>query len=83
MSRRSLLAVVCVAVLVTGCNRPPAPTPAPMQKAAVSTGTIGVSLLTLENPFFKVIGDNITEEGKKHGYDAIVGPGCRSSRVPR
>jgi ribose transport system substrate-binding protein len=35
-------------------------------------GTIGVSLLTLDNPFFKVIGDNITAEGKKHGYETIV-----------
>lgn len=34
--------------------------------------TIGVSLLTLENPFFKVIGDNITSEGKKRGYETIV-----------
>ena len=44
-----------------------------MQKAAApSGGTIGVSLLTLENPFFKVIGDNIAEEGAKHGYDTVV-----------
>jgi ribose transport system substrate-binding protein len=35
-------------------------------------GTIGVSLLTLDNPFFKVIGDNITREGAKHGYETIV-----------
>ena len=34
--------------------------------------TIGVSLLTLDNPFFKVIGDNIVEAGKKQGYDVIV-----------
>ena len=33
---------------------------------------IGVSLLTLDNPFFKVIGDNITSEGSKHGYETIV-----------
>src|SRR5258708_13598144 len=39
---------------------------------AKSRGTIGVSLLTLDNPFFKVIGDNITTEGKKRGYEAIV-----------
>ena len=39
---------------------------------AESKGTIGVSLLTLDNPFFKVIGDNIATEGKKHGYEAIV-----------
>ena len=35
-------------------------------------GTIGVSLLTLDNPFFKVIGDHITAEGRKHGYETIV-----------
>ena len=37
-----------------------------------SRGTIGVSLVTLDNPFFKVIGDNITAEGKKHGYETVV-----------
>lgn len=34
--------------------------------------TIGVSLLTLDNPFFKVIGDSITAEGKLRGYETIV-----------
>jgi ribose transport system substrate-binding protein len=33
---------------------------------------LGVSLLTLDNPFFKVIGDTIASEGMKHGYDASV-----------
>lgn len=37
-----------------------------------SRGTIGVSLLTLENPFFKVIGDNITREAAEFGFDTIV-----------
>lgn len=36
------------------------------------SGTIGVSLLTLENPFFKVIGDTITAEADKHGYATNV-----------
>lgn len=36
------------------------------------TRTIGVSLLTLNNPFFKVIGDNIIEQGKKRGYDVLL-----------
>ena len=35
-------------------------------------GTIGVSLLTFENPFFKVIADHIESEGKKHGYETIA-----------
>ena len=37
-----------------------------------SKGIIGVSLLTLQNPFFKVIGDNITAEAEKNGYETIV-----------
>ena len=37
-----------------------------------SRGTIGVSLLALDNPFFKVIGDTIAAEGKKQGYDTIL-----------
>lgn len=35
-------------------------------------GTIGVSVLTLTNPFFKVIGDTITAEAGKHGFEVIV-----------
>ena len=36
------------------------------------SGTIGVSLLTLENPFFEVIGDTIAAEAEKHGYATNV-----------
>ncbi len=66
--------ILSLAFLV-GCN-PAADTskaPAPgAGTAAAVHGTIGVSLLTLDNPFFKVIGDSITSEGRKHGYEAIV-----------
>lgn len=34
--------------------------------------TIGFSTLTLTNPFFKIIADTMTEEGKKHGYEVVV-----------
>jgi ribose transport system substrate-binding protein len=40
--------------------------------SGISKGTIGVSVLTLENPFFRVIGDNLSAELKKAGYDAVV-----------
>src|SRR3954469_7928641 len=40
-----------------------------------SKGTIGVSVLTMRNPFFKVIADNITAEAKKAGYDTIITDG--------
>ncbi len=50
--------------LVAGCGKPEA--------APATRGTIGASLLTLDNPFFKVIGDHLAAEGKKQGYDVIV-----------
>ena len=33
---------------------------------------IGVSLLTLENPFFRVIGDTIRTEATSHGFETVV-----------
>jgi ribose transport system substrate-binding protein len=38
-------------------------------------GVIGLSVLTLTNPFFKVIADTMTEEAAKHGYEVIVTSG--------
>jgi ribose transport system substrate-binding protein len=80
--RRAVLASVSASILAlsTSCGpgsepaRPGAATPAPSSPAA-RKGTIGVSVLTLTNPFFKVIADAITEEAGKHGYDVIVTSG--------
>jgi ribose transport system substrate-binding protein len=36
---------------------------------------IGVSLLTLTNPFFKEMGDTMREEGQKRGYEVIITSG--------
>ena len=67
-----LLALAALtAAFLSGCNKTET-TANPLPSHAESRGTIGVSLLTLDNPFFKVIGDNITAEGKKHGYETIV-----------
>lgn len=38
-------------------------------------GTIGVSVLTLTNPFFKVIADSISDEARRNGYGVIVTSG--------
>ena len=67
-----LALLVSTLALLTGCGDKPATTATSQPTAAKAQGTIGVSLLTLDNPFFKVIGDNITAEGKKHGYEVIV-----------
>ena len=84
--KHSILCSLATALfLVSGCgpktdNQPaPAPVGSGEPAAAPETGptpaargTIGVSLLTLDNPFFKVIGDNIASEGAKHGYETVV-----------
>ncbi|HAV65523.1 MAG TPA: sugar ABC transporter substrate-binding protein [Verrucomicrobiales bacterium] len=75
--KRILSSLALVSALVfAGCNQQddsaPAPTSTSGAPASGSRGTIGASLLTLDNPFFKVIGDNITAEGAKHGYDTII-----------
>ncbi len=46
-------------------------------------GTIGVSVLTMRNPFFKVIADNIEAEAKKAGYDTIVTDGNNNKEEQR
>ena len=34
--------------------------------------TIGYTTMSLTNPFFKIIGDSMTEEAAKHGYEVMV-----------
>lgn len=48
--------------------------------AAGSRGTIGFSALTLTNPFFKVIADNMRDEAAKHGYNLVVVSGERDAK---
>ena len=62
--------LVATLALLAGCSGP-SPSAAPTT-AAATKGSIGVSLLTLDNPFFKVIGDTIAAEAAKRGYEAIV-----------
>jgi ribose transport system substrate-binding protein len=65
MKFRCLL-LACI-TLIAACSKT-----SDQPAASSAKGTIGVSLLTLQNPFFKVIGDNITAEAAKHGYDTLV-----------
>ena len=39
---------------------------------SATQGNIGYSALTLSNPFFKVIANNLTKEAAQHGYNVIV-----------
>ncbi len=65
--RRILSVTAALAgVLAGGCaNDDSSPVPP-------SRGVIGLSVLTLTNPFFQEIADNLTDEAARHGYDTIV-----------
>jgi ribose transport system substrate-binding protein len=72
MNTAGRLLLVCLLALLGGCGGPSSEPGAAAAPSAGSQALIGVSLLTLDNPFFKVIGDNITAEGRKHGYETLV-----------
>ena len=73
-----LTLLACALTLLAGCDKKNAATESGAQPKAAAKGTIGVSRLTLDESFFKVIGDSIAAEGKKHGYEAIVLSPCDS-----
>jgi len=77
MPRRMPFGIACLLaalLLVAGCGRPEGAKP-PASSAAGSKGTIGVSVLTMTNPFFKTIADTITAEAAARGYETIVTSG--------
>ena len=53
------------------CTKPTPPA-GPGAAGGEPRRTIGVSLLTLDNPFFKVLGDSVRAEASKRGYKALV-----------
>jgi ribose transport system substrate-binding protein len=75
MHPRWLAILFAAALLVAGCSRGGGGNePAKENKAQPQkTGkTVGLSVLTMTNPFFKEIGDSFTDELGKHGYEAVV-----------
>ena len=70
MKSKFLLLLTCV--FIAACNKPATPSTSDTSTPSAKKGTIGVTLLALQNPFFKVIGDSITAEAAKVGYDTIV-----------
>ena len=67
-----LLSFSLVALILLGCSAgTDSVTPTSSAKSP-QRGTIGVSLMTLTNPFFMVIGDTIRKEAEPHGYDVVV-----------
>lgn len=63
--KRLLLSMIALAgLLATGCRE---------DKAALTARpVIGFSVLTLTNPFFQEIADNLRDEAEKQGYEVVV-----------
>jgi ribose transport system substrate-binding protein len=93
MKTRRLLLVFSVALmlwLAAGCSKSSetSETTGPGKTATETPGAkpkavIGVSLLTMANPFFKEMGDAMAAEGKKHGYEVIVQAGEMSAETQK
>ena len=70
---KTVLVVAFFAAVGCGGNNAPDKKETAKEKASVKVkGIIGVSVLTLTNPFFKVIGDTIKEQAEKAGYSVEV-----------
>jgi ribose transport system substrate-binding protein len=63
MTKSRLLLVGLGLLLAAGCE---------YGGARPARRTIGLSVLTLTNPFFKEIADTMAEEAARHGYDVLV-----------
>ncbi len=68
-SMTRFLIVATLAMVLVGCGRTASPTG---PTAKTKKGAVGVSVLTLTNPFFKVIADTLTDELSKEGYEVIA-----------
>lgn len=71
MLRHFYIGISLAIGLVVGCQSSTRTEPQALD-GKQTKGTICVSLMTLTNPFFKVIGDTISEDGAEAGYDVVV-----------
>ncbi|QDU29380.1 D-ribose-binding periplasmic protein precursor [Anatilimnocola aggregata] len=76
----AFLSFLCLGILACGGCSPAAVEPSGPSEPLIETGKvpinekrpIGISVLTLNNPFFKVIADSVTADLAKEGYTTIV-----------
>src|SRR5262245_48302485 len=63
MKRLFLALIVLAGLLSAGCHEEKEPPARPV---------IGLSVLTLTNPFFQEMAETLREEAAKHGYEVVV-----------
>jgi len=72
MQIRSSLLVLTAGLILAGCRKPNDTAPSAPKRFR---GSIGISVLTETNPFFKVIAQSMAEEAAKYGYEVISASG--------
>jgi ribose transport system substrate-binding protein len=83
MRTAPVVLLLCFALgCLSGCPKAPVSPPVPPAEARTEAappkgtttggGTIGLSVLTMNNPFFKEIADSMAAEAGKHGYDVVA-----------
>jgi ribose transport system substrate-binding protein len=83
MNMRNRLFVCALIGLIgfaAGCKQTSEPSPSPDEETTPTAATaqpdrqktIALSVLTMNNPFFKVIADTMAEGAAKHGYDVLA-----------
>lgn len=77
MKRTWLISGICsafaLALTLTGCTSEQGETAPEEQSGEVDyKGKIGVTCMDLTNPFFKLIGNVMAKEAKKHGYRVVL-----------
>lgn len=72
------LTLVLVPLLLSACSKPPAKDLVPAGQAAATAKpnvVIGISVLTMTNPFFVELAEAMKQEAAKHDYEVIVTAG--------
>ncbi|ACT02613.1 ribose ABC transporter substrate-binding protein RbsB [Paenibacillus sp. JDR-2] len=72
MKKLSLLAMALFIFLITGCSMEPPSWAKPDTGGDVKNMKIGLSVSTLNNPFFVSMKEGVVAEAKKHGIETIV-----------
>ncbi|MCX6071546.1 MAG: substrate-binding domain-containing protein [Chloroflexi bacterium] len=68
---KATLSIVLVLGVLAGCKKEAGPD-SPGGPAPGKSGTIGLSVLTMNNPFFKEIADSMAAEAGKHGFNVVT-----------
>ena len=77
MQAMKLIGVALLACALCACDRDKPQSATGASGGSTAKGTIGISVLTMGNPFFKEIADAVIDEAKKSNFEVVVVDGDR------